>query len=101
MFSFWFFMFVGALTFYLAMSPRINDGLIIKSGLILMAIGFFGAAGATYEDCDMFRPCMISVIGFFVVFGGVALRISSEKFKRITDWLHIEKPQPHIDRRVN
>jgi len=86
---------------YFVLSSKVNDGIIIKIGLILMSIGFFGAASASYEDCDIVNPCIASAIGFFIVFAGVALRIGSEKFKRITDWLHVEKPNPRIERRGN
>jgi len=101
MFSILFFLVAGFIPMYFVLSSKINDGIIIKIGLMMMSIGFLGAAGASYEDCDLLNPCITSIVGFFIVFGGVALRIGSEKFKRITDWLHVEKPNPRIERRGN
>jgi len=99
--SFVFFMMAGAIPFFLVLSSKVNDGLIIKLGFICMALGFFGAAGAVYDNCDLLNPCITAVIGFFIVMFGIAWKICSSRFKRITDWLHIDKQHRATERRVN
>jgi len=101
MFSFWFFIVAGAIPFYFVLSSKVNDGLIIKLGFIFMSIGFFGAAGAINDDCDLINPCIMSAGGVFIVMLGVALRIYSAKFKIITDWVILTKRQKTPERRAS
>jgi len=95
-----FFWVAFALAAYLVMSPSINDGIIIKSGLILMALGFLGAAAGLREGCDIVNQYIVASIGVFIVLLGFAIRIASAKAKRLTDWLNICRPIQDKERRM-
>jgi hypothetical protein len=101
MFYFWLFIVAGLLPACFILSSRINDGVIIKSGLILVSIGFFGVASAIYEDLHTINPFITSWIGFCIVTLGFLMRVATNKSRRLTDWLNIEKPKPKNGRRAN
>lgn len=97
--SFVFFLAAGLATGYFALSPKINDGILINIGLSIMTIGFFGAAGAAYDACEVIPGVVVASVGFFVVILGLILRIKSMRFKRLTDWIHVKQPEFKQDRR--
>jgi len=76
------------------LSPRVHDGVIIKAGLISMALGFAATAWALADgqSCDdlhvLGRAEMLIHGGLLVVMFGFALRTRGgrEKRRRVTDW---------------
>jgi len=87
---FWFFMISGSIAAYLAMSPKLKDSLVMNIGLVLISLGFFGSAGAAYDNCEIAPGIVMVAIGFFVFMIGVSARIYSAKFKRLTDWVQLK-----------
>ena len=86
---------------YFVISPKINDGLMLKLGFILMSIGFLGVAMATIDECDIENPVITVFVGLFVSMLAIVIKIRSSKFRRITDWLHLDKQHKATERRVN
>jgi hypothetical protein len=73
---------------------RIKDGVLIKTGLILLSIGLFGVSMTLYEEHiydklqAIERSILLINIGCLVAIGGVALRffVGKKPARRVTDW---------------
>ena len=84
---------------YLVMSPIVNDGILIKSGLILTALGFLGSAIAEREGSLIANQHCAIVAGALIICVGIVFRFMQNKYKRVTDWLEIKNNKPQYDRR--
>lgn len=84
-----FFLFVAVLVGLMVLSERIKDGVIIKSGLICVSVGFMGASSLLYDGEENLLPAlhMIGIGVFVVIFGaGVRALIYKGQCRRIADW---------------
>lgn len=85
---------LALLTAWAVLSPRINDGVMIKAGLIFMALGFSATAvaladGQTCSDLHVLgRAELLTHTGLLVVGLGFAWRIRDgrRRCRRVTDW---------------
>lgn len=83
----------------LILSPRVNDGIVIKSGLICMALGFGAVAvrmadGLRAEDAlHLARAILLINLGLLLAAGGYALRRKRARrpLRRASDWLRHEE----------
>lgn len=85
-----FFLLVAAAIGWLIMSERIKDGVVVKAGLILIALGFIAAAGQIFQgEGDLIRPLYAIGVGCLVCIAGVFIRglISGDKCRRLSDWV--------------
>lgn len=81
-------------TAWAVLNPRINDGVVIKAGLIFMALGFSATAvaladGQTCSDLHVLgRAELLIHSGLLVVGLGFAWRIRDgrRRRRRVTDW---------------
>ncbi len=76
---------------WVILNPLTKDGVIIKSGLILMAIGLFGSAICTVEGSDIDHSSIVTLVGSVVVILGMLYRVFSGKYKRRSDWLSVSR----------
>lgn len=93
-------LFVGVL------NPRIRDGIIVKAGLISMAIGFGSIAVrlldglGSNEGVGLARAVLLINAGIAVVIVGYVVRVSREgqSQRRVTDWTDLDtrplEPRP-------
>lgn len=98
MFNAMFFLVIAFCIGGLILSDKIKDGVIIKFGLILVAIGFVGAASAVLENPSNYLPAIRLIgIGSCVCLTGMLLRghFSGGKCRRASDWFkHESTPRP-------
>lgn len=91
----------GALSLVLVfaiLSPRVRDGVVIKAGLILMALGFGSIALlmfdglAPHEVESLERALLMINAGITVVIVGYLLRKAKVRHpvRRSTDWAELE-----------
>jgi hypothetical protein len=81
---------VAAAIGFLIMSERFKDGVIIKSGMILVALGYVGAASLISEgETDMMRPLYCIGLGVLICIIGLALRAyyTNGMCRRFSDWM--------------
>jgi hypothetical protein len=79
----------------LILHPRINDGVVIKAGLISMAAGF-GALALLFWDgigppelLGVQRALMLINAGIAVVVIGYLVRSGGHGLRRVTDWAQL------------
>lgn len=79
------------------MSPRVQDGVIIKLGLIFVALGAGGLASALYDGLDStdihvlsHATLMLNVGLLVIVIGAVARLRSPGKKRRVSDWIPLD-----------
>lgn len=83
---------------YAVMHPRVQDGIIVKVGLISMALGFGSIAvrsldGMTEGDAaNLARSVLMISSGAFVVLGGYVIRNMRHPARRLSDWLRPARP---------
>lgn len=88
-----FFLLIAFCVSGLILSDRIKDGIIIKSGLILVAIGFVGASSAVLDTPLNYLPAVRMIgIGICVCMLGLFVRgrVTQDKCRRVSDWLENE-----------
>lgn len=93
MFNAMFFLVVAFCISCLIMSHKIKDGVVIKFGLILVAIGFVGASSAVLENPENYLPSLRLIgIGASVCIIGVVIRglCTGGKCRRFSDWFEHE-----------
>lgn len=84
------------------MTDRVRDGIVIKSGLILMALGFFGNAclqmnGVAPDDTRGLANCQMLInAGLLIVAVGWLWRTNGGKEyrRRTTDWAVLDEAAP-------
>ena len=81
---------IAAVVLYMIMSDRVKDGVVVKAGLILIAIGFFGGGCVIYEGQTSLATKAILFIGtgILICVGGMFYRgwVATEKRRRFSDW---------------
>lgn len=97
-------LFLAGACFWAVMSPRVRDGIVIKVGLILMAVGYMVIAHALTDgmDCSdvrgLARAALLTRVGLLIVLGGWYWRSTMRKrhLGRMSDWVrsHDGKGQP-------
>lgn len=83
---------------YAILSPKVSDGIVIKLGLIFVALGAAGMASALFGGLDahdilaMTHATLMMNIGLLIVIVGVVMRLKSPsgKRRRITDWVPLD-----------
>lgn len=93
-------LFVVALT-YAVLSPKVHDGIVVKLGLSLMALGFLVStyALANGADCTDVKTLdgAIALVNFgaVTVLAGYLLRTGygRKKKRRFTDWADLDEAQ--------
>jgi len=84
--------------------PRVQDGIIVKVGLISMALGFGSIAmrsfdGVTEGDAaHLARSVLMISFGAFVVLAGYVLRNMRHPARRLSDWLRPREPAGMVHR---
>jgi hypothetical protein len=82
---------ISAVVLYMIMSDRVKDGVVVKAGLILIAIGFFGGGCVIYDGHDSLaiRAILFIGTGVLICVGGVFYRgwLANEKRRRFSDWI--------------
>ncbi len=73
-------------------SPRVRDGVVVKLGLILLALGAAGLGLALVTGGPMdvaLRALGLQTAGLFVIVGGVLLRAlrPGPRRRRASDWI--------------
>jgi hypothetical protein len=77
---------------WVVLSPRIHEGLIIKSGLITLITGLLAYAGLTLSGIETWsglgKAAVLQHAGMCVAIAGYALRkASGKRCRRASDWL--------------
>lgn len=75
---------------YMIISPSINDGIIIKLGLMCIAIGLLALLGSTEDSRAIENQALTICIGVLVVLLGIGLKIVVGKFRRMSDWFKVD-----------
>lgn len=84
-----FFLVVAFFVGLMVLSERIKDGVIIKTGLICVSVGFIGAASVLCSGETNLLPAlhMISIGVLIVIFGAFVRGIITKgQCRRIADW---------------
>lgn len=92
MFESIFFFIVGLAIAGLVISPKINDGVILKVGMVLCSLGFMGASMIAAERGGGYLNCMYLIgLGVLVCVLGFLYRCvgPSCKKRRASDWLKL------------
>lgn len=90
---------------YVIVHPRIHEGVVVKLGLIMLALGAFGVCASVPRMADVpeLRPLLHALtlgnVGVSVAAAGIAWRIwhapaARETWRRLTGWPELEDP-PH------
>lgn len=83
------------LCIFAILHPSVNDGVVIKFGLILLTVGFGTIAYKLSGMCDLYdvqsleKALLLVHSGAIVLVIGYALRVfnAGHKMQRITDWI--------------
>lgn len=98
MFNVFFFFFLSFCVSVLIMSNRIKDGIVVKSGMILIAVGFFGAGAILVDQrIDLLAPLRLIGYGSIICLLGIFFRghCDNGKCRRVSDWFeHQTTPRP-------
>lgn len=89
---------IGLVLVAAVLSPRVRDGVVIKTGLITMAAGFLslawvvaGVGGAQCEAPLLLRLLALVHTGVLVVVVGYVLRArKAHPMRRATDWAELD-----------
>lgn len=85
-----FFLIIALAVAALILSKRIKDGIVIKAGLILVSLGFFGASNVVLDTPHDLLPAMHLIgVGAIVCMLGILIRglITGGKCRRVADWI--------------
>lgn len=90
---------------WVVLDPRVQEGLIVKIGLMMMIFSLMITAGLTLQDStaggDYWRAALWLRVGIAVVCIGVFIRVSGGPFcrphRRITDWFKFENHRGEDD----
>lgn len=82
--------------------PGVKDGIVVKSGLIVLATGFGSLAfkffsGLYYEEIHgLLKALLLVHVGACILFFGYFLRTSNKghKMRRSTDWAELDELPP-------
>jgi len=78
--------------------PRVQDGIVVKVGLISMTLGFGSIAVRMFdgigenEAAYLARSILMIAAGAFVVLAGYILRNLRHPARRLSDWLRPRSP---------
>jgi hypothetical protein len=83
------------LSIFAILHPSVNDGIVIKFGLILLTVGFGTLAYKLSGMCDLYdvqsleKALLLVHTGAIVLVIGYLLRVlkAGHKMQRLTDWL--------------
>lgn len=82
---------LGCLCLWAVLSPRVQDGIVIKLGLGCLALGFFGLGTMLAEDQPgwlLERAIALVHLGLLVVVAGIALRWRrAGRVYRVDEWI--------------
>lgn len=95
------FVFVAVIT-WLVVSPKVDDGLVVKAGLILSDLGFLRLGWKLWSGLgpsdmvDLERTILLINAGAFVVIGGWLWRVmrNGHVMRRHTDWSALQDTRP-------
>ena len=87
---------------YAVLSPKVHDSIVVKSGLVLMALGFMVSTYALANGIDctdvqtLDRAIALVNFGAITVVCGYLLRTGygRKKRRRSTDWADLEEATP-------
>lgn len=89
-------MVLAALAGWAVMSHRVRDGVVVKSGLILVAVGFIGAALVALDSGDhnsLASAHALVYVGLLVCALGYLLRSRRHRTRRtsrrLSDWVDL------------
>lgn len=89
---------VAAIVLYMIMSDRVNDGVVVKTGLILVFLGFFGGGCVIYQGDNGLATRAILCIGtgILICVGGIFVRswVAPRQWRRFSDWIKHEPNTP-------
>jgi len=88
---------LGITLTWVILNPKIKEGIIMKAGLIFLALGFFGAF-FVYQDAPVNHDAAIDAVhavmymGAVICLVGYLIRIRRTKrpARRTTDWMELE-----------
>ncbi len=87
---------MAIVTGWAVLSPRVRDGIVIKSGLICLSVGFLSAF-LIYEqhprqhDRAIDAVHLLIYIGFLICVFGYWLRTRKGLNRRLQDWVDLNK----------
>ena len=87
-------LFLFFLSAFAILHPSVNDGIVIKFGLILITVGFGTLAYKLSGMCDLYdvqsieKTMLLIHLGALVLVVGYVLRVlkSGHKMQRLSDW---------------
>lgn len=87
---------LSVITGWAIMSQRVRDGVIVKSGLICVAIGFIGAALVSIDNGDhnsLATAHALVFVGLLICAVGYLLRTHRSRrrgtMRRVSDWVDL------------
>jgi hypothetical protein len=92
---------LSILCIFAILHPSVNDGIVIKFGLILLTVGFGTMAYKLSGMCDLYdvqsleKTLLIIHLGALVLVVGYLLRVlkAGHKMQRVSDWFSPQVPR--------
>lgn len=91
--------FLACLCAAAVLSPRVKDGVVVKAGLILAALGFAGVGATLFSESPpiaVVRALGLLHVGLTVTICGWAWR--KRRHRRLSDWMDLAAPSRHDHR---
>lgn len=98
---------IALVLIFAVLHPRVQDGIVVKVGLISMALGFgsisvWSLDGLAEGDAQhMARSTLMISAGAFVVLAGYVIRNLRHPARRLSDWLRPAQPYGGLVHRDN